>query len=237
MRASRDGATITGTIHSCRARLALPHGAVVRLRLEDATPAQAARDLIADAELPAEGRRTPLAFALPYDATRIDEARRYNVRAAILVGDDLLFTSTTAHPVITGGAPSRVDIDVQPVSLAPWAPETACALEETRWRATEICRMPAVAFEEGAPEITLHAEDARISGCGGGNRIVGFYELDGAALRLNVAAAKQPCAPGVLAQEEAFIEALSRATGYRLNGDRLDLVEDHLVVARFCAES
>lgn len=99
---------VTGTAFY-RERIALPPGAIFEAVLEDVSRADApsvelARDGAADRAGP------PFAFELPYDPAAIDPAARYNVRARVLVDGRLMFTSDTAYPVITGGAPTEVDI-------------------------------------------------------------------------------------------------------------------------------
>ncbi len=59
----------------------------------------------------------------PYRSTDIVAQHRYQVRATLLVNDKMLFTTTRAYPVLTGGAPSDVAIVVQPVArTSPSAP-------------------------------------------------------------------------------------------------------------------
>jgi copper homeostasis protein (lipoprotein) len=111
-----DGAAeprVRGTA-SYHERLALPAGALFEATLAD----------FARADAPAEplGRVTldgssgpPFAFAIPYDPARIDPRGRYAVRARITLDGQLLFTSDTVHPVISGGHPDTVDIPLRQV--------------------------------------------------------------------------------------------------------------------------
>src|SRR5262245_25722979 len=43
------------------------------------------------------------AFAIPFDPARIDQSRSYLIRARIVVGQQLLFTTDQAYPVLTRG--------------------------------------------------------------------------------------------------------------------------------------
>lgn len=94
--------------------IALPPGAVFEATLAD----------VARADAPAEplGRVTldgsegpPFAFSIPYDPARIDPRGRYAVRARITLDGQLLFTSDTLHPVISGGHPDTVEIPLRQV--------------------------------------------------------------------------------------------------------------------------
>jgi len=57
---------------------------------------------------------------VPYDPKQIQDSHTYSMRATIVDGaSKLLFTSTTAYPVITRGNPtSNVEIVVQPVAAS-----------------------------------------------------------------------------------------------------------------------
>ncbi len=103
---------VTGSV-TYRERIALPPTAVVQVRLVDVSRADAPAVLIAEQVIRTEGRQVPFEFALAYDESRILPAHTYAVQVRIEVGDKLLFISDTMHPVITRGAPSRVDIVVR----------------------------------------------------------------------------------------------------------------------------
>jgi uncharacterized lipoprotein YbaY len=45
----------------------------------------------------------PIRFTIDYDSTRIHSNHRYAVRAKILVGGKLFFTSDKSYPVLTAG--------------------------------------------------------------------------------------------------------------------------------------
>lgn len=105
-------AKVTGTV-TYRERMALPAGAVVEVSLLDVSKADVAADVISEQKIDTAGKQVPFNFELPYDPSKIDARMRYAVRAKILVGDDLIFTSTDFHGVITDGNPTKVDIVVK----------------------------------------------------------------------------------------------------------------------------
>jgi hypothetical protein len=50
----------------------------------------------------------PIRFEIGYDPSRIDSSHRYSVRARIVVGGTLFFTTDQHHPVLTGGHGNEV---------------------------------------------------------------------------------------------------------------------------------
>ncbi len=113
--ATEGGATagqVTGSV-TYRERIALPPTAVVHVKLVDVSRADAPAVLIAEQVIRPEGRQVPFEFALAYDESRILPAHTYAVQVRIEDGGTLLSISDTMHPVITRGAPFRVDIVVR----------------------------------------------------------------------------------------------------------------------------
>jgi len=103
---------VTGSI-TYRERIALPPSAVITVKLVDVSLADAPAVLIAEQVIATAGRQVPFEFALEYDAARIQPSHTYAVQVRIENGDRLLFISDTMNPVITRGAPTRVDIVVR----------------------------------------------------------------------------------------------------------------------------
>ncbi len=96
---------LTGVV-TYRERVALPPGSVVRVTLQDVSRADAPADVIDSQTVTTSGENVPIPFELSYDPAHIDPRNRYVVRAEIRDGaGGLLWTSDTAHPVITEGAP------------------------------------------------------------------------------------------------------------------------------------
>lgn len=109
-------AAVTGDV-SYRVRRALPQDAVIRVRLEDVSLADAPALLIGEQVLRAAGRQVPLPFEVVYDPADIDPRHTYGVSARITDADGrLLFVTATAHHVITRDNPTQgVEIEVDPV--------------------------------------------------------------------------------------------------------------------------
>jgi len=103
---------VTGSV-TYRERIALPPTAVVQVSLVDVSRADAPAVLITEQVIRPAGRQVPFEFALAYDESRILPAHTFAVQVRIEDGGRLLFISDTMHPVITRGAPFRVDIVVR----------------------------------------------------------------------------------------------------------------------------
>lgn len=106
---------VTGTV-TYRQRIALPPDAVVRVQLQDTSRADAPAATLGEQVIETMGRQVPFSFSIPYDSAAINPSGRYTVRARIeSPTGQLLWTSTQAYPVITGGNPtSDIEIVVQP---------------------------------------------------------------------------------------------------------------------------
>ncbi|MGF1490912.1 MAG: YbaY family lipoprotein [Microcoleaceae cyanobacterium] len=100
-----------------RQRVALPPGAVVKVKLVDASIADARAVTIAEQTIQIEDQQVPIPFELTYDPEEIDPSHRYAVQAQITFEGQLRWVSTTSYPVITQDSPSTVEVVVEPVEL------------------------------------------------------------------------------------------------------------------------
>lgn len=107
--------TVTGTVAYLE-RIALPPDAVVQVQLSDLSRRDAPAAVIAESTVQPDGREVPLPFELRYDPEQIDPENAYAVRATIRSGSRLIYATTTATSVITGGNPDRVDLVLAQVS-------------------------------------------------------------------------------------------------------------------------
>lgn len=229
---------ITGTVTYLQ-RIALPPEATVRVQLQDVSRADAPATLVAEVAVPTAGKQVPIPFRLPYDAAAVDATHRYHVRATIWVGEEMLFTSTTATPVITQSAPTEVAIVVQPVaSRGPAETDAArpdASLVETYWKLVELDGASAAVSPAGRePHLVLHTEGKRLAGSGGCNRLIGTYELPPGGLRLRPAGSTMmACPEPLMKQEQAFLEVLKATTSFRIQGEVLELRSGERPRARF----
>ncbi|WP_412060707.1 YbaY family lipoprotein [Rubrivirga sp. IMCC45206] len=223
-------AALTGTV-TYRERIALAPDAVVTVRLLDVSLADAPSVTLAEQTIRAEGRNVPIPYALRYDPARIAARHRYVVRAEIRDGaGDLRWTTDTAIPVLTNGAPTDgVEIRVVQVAggTSAIAPADAApdGLVGPEWRLVGIAAPDGVAAQpeaEEVPTITFRP-DGQVGGQTGCNSFAGEYTLDadGGLRLMQIAATLRACLPP--SSERAFLEVLDGVDRAAVSGGRLAL--------------
>jgi putative lipoprotein len=100
---------VTGTA-TYRERIALPEDAVLRVTLLDVSLIGTPERVVAERDSRPTGQ-VPIPFALEFAREEIARERRYAVRAALLGPDGRTwFATPAAVPVLTGGAPDKVEL-------------------------------------------------------------------------------------------------------------------------------
>jgi len=226
---------ITGTV-AYRERMALPADAAIDVRLEDVSRQDAPAKVVAENVFAAAGQQVPIAFQLAYNPADINPAHTYSIRASINVNGQMMFTSTTAAPVLTGGAPSQVSLMLQQVKATPAAAQSGMALEGTHWVLTELAGNPVAPQKGGHPGyIELHKREGRLAASSGCNALTGTYIVDQSSLRLEPAGTTMMmCTPDMMQQEQVFTAALKSVAAYRIEGSSLTLLDGQQhVIAKF----
>jgi heat shock protein HslJ len=171
---------------------------------------------------------------------------RYVVRARILLGDQLMFTSDTATPVITSGTPTSVSLMLRRVSGTQTGPGTGTpgakvqpALDGTSWRATELAGKPAPPPSEKREATLVFQTGGRVSGFDGCNTLTGGYTLkDTDGISFGQMGATQKACLDSPETERGFRAALKSASRWRIDGGRLELFDAAGArVAAFAARS
>ena len=227
--------------------MALPPNAAIDVRLEDVARADAPAAVVAENIFAAEGKQVPIPFQLPYSPGDIQSSHLYQVRAQITVGDKLLFVTTKAYPVLTNGAPSTVNMILQPVSSGPSAStsgieanaETAGStpLLGTTWTLTELGGHAPVSNSGSNPaQLILDGSQNRYSGSSGCNRLTGTIDRKGDWLNFGAGASTMmACSEPLMKQEQAFTKMLQSVTAYRITGRTLELLAGDKTLAKFKA--
>ena len=234
---AKQPAKVTGTVTYLQ-RSALPPDAVVEVRLEEVSRADAQAVLIAEDRIATHGTQVPISFELAYEPKKLNPAGRYSVRAVIFSGGEMRFSSTGATPVIPNGAPSHIEIIVQPVGGQKSPAPSGVALEGTTWKLIELegAAISPQADEHRQSQIVLTAENKRLAGMGGVNRVMGSYELTGDSLRFSKIAGTMMAGPQPLMdQEKKFLQALEATPGWLISGNILELRNGSHVLAKFTA--
>ena len=99
-------------------------------------------------------------------------------------------------------------------------------LENTYWKLVSLGGGPVeVAEKQSEPHIILQAEQRRVVGSGGCNRLTGSYTLEGERLAFGPMAGTMMMCPQGMAQERAFLDALALVARWRVVGERLELFD------------
>jgi putative lipoprotein len=107
--------TVSGMV-SYLSRVALPASAIIEVKLQDVSLADAPAKVITKEEIALGERQVPVPFELKFDPGKIDPKHMYSVSASILVNGELRFISDKAYPVLTRGNAAHVDVIVKPVT-------------------------------------------------------------------------------------------------------------------------
>ncbi len=217
-------ASLSGTV-AYRERIALPPNAMLKVSLLDASRADAPSGTVAETLIPTNGRQVPIPFTLAYDPARIDARARYVVRATI--GDAAgvaLFTTDTAVPVVTNGAPTS-GLQLMLVQGRDGAVGSmgTSSLSGTSWRLTEIAGASGVAltFDGTAPYTLMFNADGTASGQVDCNRFSGpFTATSAGSLSFGATAATLAACPEPTASGD-FFNVFNTVSSYRLDGGRL----------------
>jgi heat shock protein HslJ len=107
-----------------------------------------------------------------------------------------------------------------PVGTAP--------LENTDWTLVSLRGKPvdAGAAQRG-PDLLLQSAQRRLAGSGGCNRLSGSYELSGDRLKLGQPASTRAACGRGMEQEHAFVDALGKVARWRIDNQRLALLDEH----------
>jgi len=230
---------VTGSA-AYRERIALPPDAVFEAVVEDVSRADAPALVIGQQRLTSIGQ-VPIAFAIPYDAAQVQANHSYNVRARILHGTTLLFTTTQHYPVLTRGAGDVAgDVLLQRVTKAAASPAAVSpdrSVTDTYWKLVELDGgAVTVQPNQREPHMVLQAAGNRLAGFSGCNRMTGSFTIERARIAFGqMATTRMACIHG-MELEAAFGQALGKVRAFEIKGDALSLRDESgRVLARFVA--
>ena len=100
---------------------------------------------------------------------------------------------------------------------------TGDPLSGTRWSLVSIGGSPVLVSES----TSMQFDKGRLTGSDGCNRYTTSYTESAGSLKVgpNIAGTRMACAPDVMEEARTFIAILAAASGYRIDGDRLTLLD------------
>jgi copper homeostasis protein (lipoprotein) len=176
----------------------------------------------------ADGRNLPVAMEGDYLALeRAYTAARINPGQTLLVELDGQLVPREA------GEPGRSVTSLVVERFGALWPRESCGqplasspLRNTYWRLTRLDGQPVATVEQKRePHLVLQANEKRVAGSGGCNRLIGSYEQDGEKLSFGRVATTMMACPDGMEQERLFIGALERVQAHRIRGSHLDLLD------------
>ena len=108
-------------------------------------------------------------------------------------------------------------------------------LRGTYWKLVRLGDSPVPAAEKQLePHLIFAANEPRVSGSGGCNRVAGAFQLDGDKLRLGRMAGTMMACPSGMDVEQRFLQSLEKVERWRIRGSHLEMLDGAgAVVARF----
>ena len=167
------------------------------------------------------------------------EYARYTDRDPLCCPSATTFVTFAFHGTGKSAVVAPVDARTQATTPPPGAGGPAQApdrsLSNTYWKLVRLGGREVVVTEGSRePHLILRIDGRTLAGSGGCNNLNGSYNTDGAALTFGpVATTKMMCAD-TMEQEQRFLKTLGGVRNWRVDGDRLELLDGSGgVVARF----
>lgn len=225
MPAWADRLTISGEV-TYRERIALPPDASLSVALVDLAAPQTPR-IAARAALASPGQ-VPLSFNLSFDSSVLADGASYGLVAEIAGADGAVWFRNAEPFAIDPHAPAEAILIVTTFTgrtAAEPAPLPAPAILDVTWVASTIGGNP---VERNVQSTLSIAADMRAGGRGGCNSWFAQAELgDGTLAFSAIAATMMAClSDAATAQETAWFAALEATRFYRLEGNRLTLLDE-----------
>ncbi|WP_068109898.1 YbaY family lipoprotein [Tropicimonas marinistellae] len=215
--------TLSGTV-TYRERMMLPPDAVLEVRLEDVSLADAPSVTLGTYRADAP-KAPPFPFEVEYDPAEIDVSGRYSLRATVRAGDKLLMTTDTAYPVLTAGDGTDVEMLLRMTgSDATAKPDSDFV--NTYWKILTLGG-EAVQIAEGArePHVILRT-DGSYNATVGCNMIRGAHETQDDTVRFKPGVTTlMACPPPLDSMEKALIATLAAAEAYSVSGEMMQLTD------------
>jgi putative lipoprotein len=213
-----DWKSVTGNI-TYRERIMLSPTAIVNVRLEDVSLADAPSVLIAEQNIENAGQ-VPISFELMYNPKIIDPRGTYVVRATIYEGGEVRFVTDTAYPTLTRGRGQFVDLTL--IAADRNSPDTADQFLDVEWVLISMNNETVVLSESGkAPSILFDSESNTVSGFAGCNTFVGGFSNEDGELVIGEMAMTMMACGDAMELENDYAAALRASVGFDIDQGQL----------------
>jgi putative lipoprotein len=211
-----------------RERIALPDNATLEIALVDQTLPSLPPRL--DVKATIGHGQVPLSFNLGFDDAIIIPTHEYALIASISTDAGLMFRNFEPYPVnplvltdpilimtnLVGQQPTSASSSSAPPDAAP------PAILDVTWQAISIGEKPIL--PRSTPTLLISSGELRAGGSSGCNSWFAQATLDGESLRLgSITTTLKACAQSINLQEQAYKDALSATTSWRIDADVLTL--------------
>lgn len=110
-------------------------------------------------------------------------------------------------------------------------------MADTQW-VLQTLKGKAVEVPDGvtAPWMQVDVPQGKLSGFGGCNDMFGSVKAEASEMRINGLGSTKKMCEATSAQENAFFDVLRNANSYKLDGKKLELLQDGKAMATFLAK-
>lgn len=205
------------TVRSAEDEVSLPAGALMTVRLEDVSLADAPSVVVSE-RVYTEVPLLPAFYDLAFDLLAIEPNAVYSISAEVIDADgNLLYINDALHAALTHGAGSQVDVELIPVeqTTGDIGDSVPSELEGTGWKLWAYSLVDEWVEIPEDIEITLNFADGQVNGSAGCNTYFGTYLANGTSLTIGrVGSTLMACIDDSMQQEAAFLEALETVHSY-----------------------
>lgn len=210
--------TISGEVFY-RERIALPANAVLTVQLADVSLADAPAAIVGTQVVDPAGQ-VPIKFTISFDPAVIRLNTNYALEARITVDDTLWFINDIRHKVdpLDDASQSMVLKMVRGSETPP-----SSSIFSITWLVEEIGGAP---VGGQTPSTFSVSADGKVSGRGPCNSYFGTAEVHDGTIEIGeIGSTFMACEPDVMDRETAFLEALRKATRFRISDGKLTFAD------------
>lgn len=204
-----------------RERIALPPEAVLTVALTDVSLADAPSHIIGKTEV-ASVLGSPIPFSLSFDPEALAPNHRYALQAKISAGDTLWFVNDEQVEIDPRNPTKPAEINVVMVRKNTDDSNSA-GIEGKDWLVEDIQGTDIIG---SSPATFSIGEDGTVSGSGGCNRYFSKATLDGDKISFaTIGSTYVQCPTELMNQEQKFLDILGKTRSYRVDLDKLLLLD------------